>query len=127
MIIVKSNSNTPYIKLDMENNNFTIIGKSYPEHPELFYGPIFLEIENYKEQIKTSKITLKLALEIMNSGSTKYIFRLMKYLYGLSIEMNIFWYYEEDDESMFEEGNMFKESFPNSNFKLIGVEDLRKI
>jgi hypothetical protein len=127
MIRGKSNSNTPYVKLDIERGNLTIIGRSYPEHPELFYDPILLEITKYKEQLKISKMTLRIALEIMNSGSTKYIFRLVKDLYELSMEMEIIWYYEEDDESMFEEGNIYKEFFPDSKFKLIEVEDLRKI
>ena len=63
----------------------------------------------------------------MNSGSTKYIFRLVKDLYELSTDMEILWYYEVDDESMLEEGQIYEESFPNSKFKLIEVEDLRKI
>jgi len=127
MIRSKSDSNTPYVKLDMERGNLTIIGRSYPEHPELFYDPILLEIPKYKEQLKISKMTLRIALEIMNSGSTKYIFRLVKDLYELSMELEILWYYELDDESMLEEGLIYKDSFPDSKFKLIAVEDLSKI
>ena len=127
MIRGKSDSNTPYVKLDMEGGNLTIIGRSYPEHPELFYDPLLLELSEYKGQLKFPKFTLKIALEIMNSGSTKYIFRLVKDLYELSTDMEILWYYEVEDESMLEEGLIYKESFPNSKFTLIEVEDLRKI
>ena len=127
MIRGKSDANTPYVKLDMEGGNLIIIGRSYPEHPELFYDPLLLEVSKYKGQLKFPKFTLKIALEIMNSGSTKYIFRLVKDLYELSTGMEIIWYYEVDDESMLEEGLIYKESFPNSKFKLIEVEDLRKI
>ena len=127
MIMGKSDSNTPYVKLDMEGGNLIIIGRSYPEHPELFYDPLLLEVSKYKGQLKLPNFTLKIALEIMNSGSTKYIFRLVKDLYELSTGMEIIWYYEVDDESMLEEGQIYEESFPNSKFKLIEVEDLRKI
>ena len=127
MIRGKSDSNTPYVKLDMEGGNLIIIGRSYPEHPELFYDPLLLEVSKYKGQLKLPNFTLKIALEIMNSGSTKYIFRLVKDLYKLSTDMEILWYYEVEDESMLEEGLIYEESFPNSKFKLIEVEDLRKI
>jgi hypothetical protein len=43
------------------------------------------------------------------------------------MDTEVSWYYESDDESMLEEGNYLKSSFPNSKFKLIEVEDLRKI
>ena len=127
MIRGKSDSNTPYVKLDMERGKLTILGRSYPEHPELFFDPILSEISKYTDQSKITKMTLRIALEIMNSGSTKYIFRIVRDLYEASDHMNIWWYYEEDDESMLDEGNIYKESFPNSKFRLIEVEDLRKI
>jgi hypothetical protein len=126
-MIIKEGLNTPYIKLDKESCKLTIIGKSYPEDASLFYTPLVEEIETCKKDLKESKITIKIALEIMNSVSTKYLFQVIKEIYSLAKETEINWYYEADDECMLEEGGYFEESFPNSKFKLIEVEDLRKI
>jgi len=127
MIIIKNTVNTPYIKLDIDTGVLNLTGRSFPEYPELFYAPIILEVEKYNEQLKITKMTLRIALEIINSGSIRCIFGLVRDLYELSAEMEILWYYEIDDESMLHEGLIYKEAFPDSKFKLIEVEDLRKI
>jgi hypothetical protein len=127
MMLIREESTTPYVKLDKENCILTIIGKSYPEHPSLFYDPIVEEIDKCKESLTNSKIILNIALEILNSVSTKYLFHLIKELYESAMETEVNWYYESDDESMLEEGSYLESSFPKSKFQLIGVEDLRKI
>jgi len=126
-MIIREGLNTPYIKLDKENCKLTIIGKSYPEDASLFYTPLVEEIETCKKNLKKSKITIKIALEIMNSVSAKYVFHIIKNIYESAKETDIIWYYEVDDECMLEEGGYFEESFPNSNFKLIEVKNLREI
>lgn len=122
---VKEKLNTPYVKLDKENCTITFMGKSYPEHPDTFYEPIVKEVKNCKESLTSSKITFNIALEILNSVSTKYIFHIVKDLYELAMDTEVNWYYEKDDESMLEEGNYLKSLLPGSNFKLISVKDLR--
>jgi hypothetical protein len=127
MICAKSNTNTPYVKLDIDNGNLTIIGKSYPEHPDLFYEPILAEIEQRKDQFPNSRFTITVALEIMNSVSAKYVFRVLREVCELATEIKILWYHEEDDESMLDEGDIFKQLLPNSDFVLIPVLDLRTL
>ena len=126
-IINKGNLNTPYIKLDLSNGNLTIIGKSYPEEPSAIYNPILMDIKGQAEYLKDTNVTIKIALEIMNSISTKYIFQIIKSLYELCSKIFVRWYCESDDDSMIEEGNNFKSSFPHSDFNIIYVKDLRKI
>ena len=126
-MIIREKLNTPYIKLDKETCKLTIIGKSYPEDASLFYTPLVEEIETCKKDLKESKITIKIALEIMNSVSTKYIFQVIKEIYESAKETEINWYYEADDECMLEEGGYFEDSFPDSNFKLMEVKNLREI
>jgi hypothetical protein len=127
MMIIKEELNTPYVKLDKENCTLTLIGRSYPEHPESFYDPIVREVKGCRETLTNSKIIVNVALEILNSISTKYLFHLIKDLYESAMDTEVNWYYEEDDESMLEEGSYLKELIPKSNFKFIGVGDLRKI
>ena len=126
-MIIREKLNTPYIKLDKESCKLTIIGKSYPEDATLFYTPLVEEIDKCKSDLSKSKITIKIALEIMNSVSTKYLFQVIKEIYESAKETVIDWYYEEEDEDMEEAGENFKSSFPKSNFNLIEVGDLRKI
>jgi hypothetical protein len=126
-MIIKGKTNTPYVNLDKENCVLRIIGKSYPDHPDLFYDPILAEINKCKTGLGNSKITIKLALEILNSVSTKYLYHIIKDLYDSTKETKVTWYYENDDESMHEEGLCFKSSFPFMDFSLVGVDDLRKM
>jgi len=124
---IKEGLNTPYVKLDKENCILTFMGKSYPEHPDTFYEPIVEEVERCKGSLTNSKITFNIALEMLNSVSTKYLFQLIKDLYESSMDTEVNWYYEDDDESMLEEGSFLKELLPKSEFNLIGVPDLREI
>ena len=126
-MIIREKLNTPYIKLDKESCKLTIIGKSYPEDASLFYTPLVEEIETCKKDLKESKITIKIALEIMNSVSTKYLFQVIKEIYESAKETEIKWYYEADDECMLEEGGYFEDSFPDSKFKLIEVAAFRNL
>lgn len=124
---IKEELNSPYVKLDKENCTLTFIGKSYPEHPDLFYKPIVKEIERCKSGLENSKLKFDIALEMLNSVSTKYIFHIIKNLYESAKDTEVNWYYEEDDESMLEEGNYLKSLLPKSNFKLLKVADLREL
>jgi len=124
---IKALGNKPYVKLDKENCTLTIKGKSYPEHPSTFYNPILEELEKCSEYMEGAVITIDLALEIMNSVSTKYIYHMIKKIDGSARNLVINWYYEEDDDDMKEEGSLFRNAFPNSKFNIIFVEDLMEI
>tara|TARA_Y100000296_G_scaffold32858_1_gene38055 strand:- start:1212 stop:1592 length:381 start_codon:yes stop_codon:yes gene_type:complete len=121
---IEASGNKPYVKLDKENCTLTIRGRSYPEHPAIFYDPIVEELIKCSDYMEGEIITINLALEIMNSVSTKYIYNIINSINKSSKELNINWYYEEDDEDMKEEGYLFKNSFKKANFKLISVMDL---
>lgn len=124
---IKAGRNTPHVFLNKEECTLTFKGKSYPEHPNDFYQPILEEIAQCSDYMKSSTITINLILEIMNSLSSKYLYKIIKEVNDASKEININWYYEEDDEDMKEEGKMYKSIFPSVNFNLIMVEDLSKI
>jgi hypothetical protein len=124
---IEAHLNKPYVKLDKENCTLTLKGKSYPEHPSTFYNPILEELEKCSEYMEGAVITIDLALEIMNSVSTKYIYHMLKTINESAKNLIINWYYEEDDEDMKEEAQLFQGAFPNSEFKIICVEDLMKV
>ena len=77
---IHAHLNKPYVKLDKENCIITFKGKSYPEHPSNFYDPIVEELNKCSEHMEGEIITINLALEIMNSVSTKYIYNIINYI-----------------------------------------------
>ena len=62
----------------------------------------------------------------MNSTSQKYVFFMIKDFINSPNNIVINWFYEEDDEDMEEEGQIFKDSFPKVEFNLIKVKDIKK-
>jgi len=124
---IDAHTNKPYVKLDKENCIITFKGKSYPEHPSNFYDPIVEELIKCSEHMEGEIITINLALEIMNSVSTKYIYNIINYINKSAKELNVNWYYEEDDEDMKEEGYIFENSFKNSNFNIIPITDINTL
>lgn len=119
---IKPKSNKPYVKLDKENCVLTFKGKSYPEHPSLFYDPIIEELNKCSEYMVGKTITMNLAFEILNSVSGKYLYDIIGVINKSSKKLNVNWYYENDDEDMEEEGYTFKSAFKSTNFKLIPIE-----
>jgi hypothetical protein len=124
-MVIKEGLGTPYVKLDKENGVLSIIGKSYTDNPTDFYVPIVDVLHELNNTTQNNNFTVKVALEIINSVSSKYIFFLFKILYDMYDELIVKWYYESDDEIMFEMGKSFKGTFTESDFNLIGVTDLR--
>ena len=124
---IEAHLNTPYVKLDKENCALTIKGKSYPEHPTIFYTPILNELKDCMSSLGNVGITVNLALEIMNSVSTKYIYNIISNISKSSDKIKINWYYEEDDQDMEEEGQQLTTTFKNVNVNLIIMEDIRNL
>jgi len=127
MMLIREESTTPYVKLDKENCTLTIKGKSYPEHPTIFYTPILNELKDCISSLGDVGITVNLALEIMNSVSTKYIYNIISNISKTSNKIKINWYYEEDDQDMEEEGQQLTTTFKNVKVKLITTEDIRDL
>ena len=126
-MLIREESTTPYVKLDKENCTLTIKGKSYPEHPTIFYTPILNELKDCISSLGDVGITVNLALEIMNSVSTKYIYNIISNINKSSDKNKINWYYEEDDQDMEEEGQQLTTTFKNIKVKLIPTEDIRNL
>ena len=126
-MLIREESTTPYVKLDKENCTLTIKGKSYPEHPTIFYTPILNELKDCISSLGDVGITVNLALEIMNSVSTKYIYNIISNISKTSNKIKINWYYEEDDQDMEEEGQQLTTTFKNVKVKLITTEDIRDL
>lgn len=110
-IIQEELKNCPGIYYYPETNKLELIGRSIPENPELIFKRlddwITIHFENNKE------LDVSIQLEYINSGSSKYLYEILKRLTGFGISGNVVnmkWFYEEDDEAMLELGEHYRDT-----------------
>ena len=119
-LVIEKTVKTPYVNFDSNTGILKITGRSIPENPEEFYDKLFDWVEKYfdKPQKETN---LEIQLEYINSGSSKFIlefFQLIQNFHLQDKKCQINWYYEEDDEAVFELGKHYQ-TLINVPFKLI--------
>ena len=96
----KSTSDTPEVLFDKANGTFHIIGRSLPENSYEFYKPIIDWTQEYSKD-PNSKTELEVNLEYFNSSSIKqllFIFMSLEKIKKAGKEVNVIWYYTEDDD-----------------------------
>jgi hypothetical protein len=101
------------------DGNLKLSGRSIPEDAKTFYIPA---MEWVKEYAKNPAINtrMEVRLEYFNTSSSKCILDIFKVLEGMfkaGRNVEIVWYYEEDDEDMLEAGEDY-ESIVRVPFKL---------
>ncbi|MFO7869600.1 MAG: DUF1987 domain-containing protein [Bacteroidales bacterium] len=123
-IKVDGSPKTPDVNFDYTNGLIEIKGRSIPENSIEFYKPMIDWLDKYVNDPQ-EKTTVKIQLEYFNTSSSKCILDVFKKLEGIAkqdknIEIN--WYYEEDDEDMLEAGEDYQ-SIINIPFKMIEIEE----
>jgi len=123
-IIREGTPKTPYVRLDGENGLVEIKGRSIPENSVEFYKPLIDWLEKYGNE-PSNETNVNIQLEYFNTSSSKCILDIFKRLElihkkGNPVEIN--WYYEEDDEDMFEAGEDYQ-SIISIPFKMIEMEE----
>lgn len=102
---------TPQIILDPQKDHFEIKGRSIPENSVDFYQPVMEWMDAYRQS--PNKYTrLVVRLEYFNTSSSKCLVELLRKLEHIFLdghEVELEWYYEEQDEDMRESGEDFKE------------------
>ena len=119
-LLIEKTFNSPYVFFNPETGILRMEGRAIPEDPGEIFNEIFTWLEEYF--LKPAKVTkLDFQLEYINSGSSKFLlelFRRVKKKQNLGNEVLVNWYYEEDDESVKELGEHYKNSV-NIPFNLI--------
>jgi hypothetical protein len=111
LVIQEELKNSPGIVYYPEIKKLDIFGRSIPENPELIFRRLDEWITQHLE--KSTALNVSIQLEYINSGSSKYLYEILKKLTGFSREgksVNIKWRYEEDDEAMLELGEHYRDS-----------------
>ncbi|HDZ41030.1 MAG TPA: DUF1987 domain-containing protein [Bacteroidetes bacterium] len=110
-VIQEKGPKCPGMYYNPDLNLLTIEGRSIPENPELVYQPLKDWIAVYF--IDSDSLNIKIALEYINSGSSKHLLDVLKIFrsyYHQGKNLMIRWLYEEDDESIFELGEHFRDT-----------------
>ncbi len=123
-IIREETLKTPFVKFDSDKGLVEIKGRSIPENSIEFYKPLIDWLDKYADQ-PSGRTSVNIKLEYFNTSSSKCIldiFRKLELIHKKGNEVEINWYYEEDDEDMFEAGEDYQ-SIINIPFKMIEMED----
>lgn len=110
LIKIQATESTPFVLLDAANRRIELAGRSIPEDASAFYFPILDWLEKYIKE-SPGKTSFTFYLEYINSISQKMlidIFLKASALRNAGTEIEILWYYDEEDEEMYDEGNVFK-------------------
>jgi hypothetical protein len=121
-ILIEGTPKTPTIKFDASTGVFDIKGRSIPENSVEFYKPLIDWLDLYKET-PNNKTVVNIKLEYFNTSSSKCIldvFKKLETIHKAKNEVEVNWYYEEDDEDMLEAGEDY-ESIIRVPFKMIEI------
>lgn len=115
---------TPLVDFDYDEGMLQLKGRSIPEDSVEFYYPVKNWIAEYASNPRP-KTRVDLALEYFNTNSQKQILDFFKKLEEIhsqgKTEMEVNWFYEENDLDMQETGEDFRLIF-NIPMKTISVE-----
>lgn len=108
---IKGTNDTPKVILDKKNDMFEISGRSLPEDVVSFYKPIIDWLEEYKnDPLEYTEFVFRFIY--FNTATSKLIqdivFKLEE-LYEAGNNVQVMWFYEEDDEDMQDVGEEFME------------------
>lgn len=121
-IIIEGTPKTPTIKFDAREGVFEIKGRSIPENSVEFYKPLNEWLDQYM-QVPLDKTVVNIRLEYFNTSSSKCIldvFKRLESIHRSKHDVEINWFYEEDDEDMLEAGEDY-DSIIKVPFKMIEI------
>lgn len=121
-IRIEGSPKTPTVNFNAGTGFLEIKGRSIPENSIEFYKPLIDWIEQYSKSPQEST-SVNIQLEYFNTSSSKCILDVFKRLESISKEVQVNWYYEEDDEDMLEAGEDY-DAIINLPFKMIEIEEI---
>ncbi|MFP4620059.1 MAG: DUF1987 domain-containing protein [Bacteroidales bacterium] len=112
---------TPEVIFDPKRHKFKMSGVTRPEDAYEFFEPILSQTESFVkktlEDIEQNKLLnetfiIMFDFEYMNSSASKYIFQIIshfKKFHEKRLNVSIFWYYDDPDDQILEDGEDFSE------------------
>ena len=108
---ITKTKHTMEVDFDKDTGILEMSGSSYPENAIDFFGPIIDWIKDYISQVK-KQVVLNLRINYLNTSSTKCILDILEILeqyHQGQDNVNVRWYYAEDDEDIKETGEELSE------------------
>lgn len=105
MIIINETEDSPKIILDNNNYILKISGASFPEDAYETYQPVMRWLNSVSNDFL--QLTCEFYFTILSSASNKLLFEILltlEEMYQDGKDVAIFWYYDDFDEDMQEEG-----------------------
>lgn len=111
IVIQEPMKNIPGIVFSPDTREVLVWGRSIPENPEL----IFRRFDDWITQFfeKEDNLVVSIFLEYINSGSSKYLFEILRKLAdykNAKKNVRMIWKYEEEDEAMLDLGEHYRDS-----------------
>jgi hypothetical protein len=120
---IKETLNTPSVRIISDEHRIVISGQSRLEDPSLFYEALTNLLDESILDFRTHA-SIDFNLNYLNSSSSKWLFHILKGIQakfqGKKI-VTVNWYFEGDDESMLEAGEVFQ-SLLSMPFNLIETD-----
>jgi len=117
---IKESLFTPSVKILTDEHRIVISGQSKLEDPAPFYEKLIVILDENINEFKTHT-SIDFLLNYLNSSSSKWLLHILK---GIQVKfqgkkiITVNWYYEGDDDSMLEAGEIFQ-SLLSMPFNLI--------
>lgn len=98
-LLIEGNQNRPEVKFIAETGKLIIKGRSILENTVVFFDPLLSWIDDYKEN-PAQKTELHLIMDYFNTSASKFIlsiFEKLEELYDGGRDVEIFWYFNDED------------------------------
>ncbi len=120
-LAIPATARTPAIDFDFGKNHLKVSGESYPEDVTEFYRPVFSALDAYLATPGFGSCRFDFELIYINSSSAKAIMMLMDRLDAAAAKgasVDVYWFYDAEDDTMQELGEEFGEDLENAKFHL---------
>jgi hypothetical protein len=121
-LVIPAAARTPAIHFDFSSNHLKVSGESYPEDVTEFYKPVFSVLDAYLATLGSGSCRFDFELIYINSSSAKAIMMLMDKLDAAAAangaSVDIYWFYDVEDDTMQELGEEFGEDLESAKFHL---------
>jgi hypothetical protein len=126
-LVIPAAARTPAIHFDFSSNHLKVSGESYPEDVTEFYKPVFSALDAYLATLGSGSCRVDFELIYINSSSAKAIMMLMDKLDAAAngASVDIYWFYDVEDDTMQELGEEFGEDLESARFHLEMKADVR--
>ena len=121
-LIIPATARTPAIDFDFGKSHLKLSGESYPEDVTEFYNPVFSALDAFTSTLGPgSSCRFDFELIYLNSSSAKAVIMLMDKLDAAAAKgaaVDVYWFYDEEDDTMEELGEEFGEDLESAKFHL---------